>query len=74
MVDKSAIGGFINSADLDEQVATLATNLSDCNWTWTCNHLVRKRTLNHLFSQTDPFGWVFVYELVVVGSSSVAAT
>ena len=21
---------------------------SDCNWTWTQNHLVRKRTLNHL--------------------------
>ena len=24
--------------------------LSDCNWTRTHNHLVRKRTLNHLFS------------------------
>ena len=22
--------------------------LSDCNWTWTHNHLVHKRTLNHL--------------------------
>ena len=22
--------------------------LSDCNWTWTQNYLVRKRTLNHL--------------------------
>ena len=23
-------------------------SLSDCNWTWTQNHLVRKRTLDHL--------------------------
>ena len=23
-------------------------SLSDCNWTWTQNHLVRERTLNHL--------------------------
>ena len=23
-------------------------SLSDCNWTWTQNHLVRKQTLNHL--------------------------
>ena len=22
--------------------------ISDCNWTWTHNHLVRKQTLNHL--------------------------
>ena len=26
------------------------TCLSDCNWTRTQNHLVRKRTLNHLVS------------------------
>ena len=23
-------------------------SLSDCNWTWTYNHLVHKRTVNHL--------------------------
>ena len=34
-------------------------SLSDCNWTWTQSHLVRKRPLN----QFCPNGWVFVYEL-----------
>ena len=29
--------------------------LSDCNWTLTYNHLVRKRTLNHLAKLALPF-------------------
>ena len=33
-------------------------SLSDCNWTRTHNHLVHKRTLNHLAKQAR-----FVYEL-----------
>ena len=43
--------------------------LSDCNWTWTENHLVCKRTLNHLaklaisLQPVWPNGWVFFYEL-----------
>ena len=42
-------------------------HFTDCNWTRTQNHLVRKRTLNHLAKTTIwlvwPNGWVFVYEL-----------
>ena len=30
--------------------------LSDCNWTRTQNHLVRKRTLNHLAKLTYQLG------------------
>ena len=36
---------------------------SDCNWTWTQNHLVRKRTLNHLAK-------LFVYKLSNSGFES----
>ena len=32
--------------------------LSDCNWTRTHNHLVRKRTLNHLAKLTKWLSWV----------------
>ena len=36
----------------------------DCNWSRTHNHLVHKRTLNHLDNWTVGLnGWVFVYEL-----------
>ena len=39
-------------------------SLSDCNWTRTHNHLVYKRTLNHLTKLAKCLnGWVFVYEL-----------
>ena len=45
-------------------------HFTDCNWTRTQNHLVRKRTLNHLMNTQQtlnrpvwPNGWVFVYEL-----------
>ena len=48
--------------------------LSDCNWTRTQNHLVRKRTLNTqlcseylsiwcIWRTVWPNAWVFVYEL-----------
>ena len=33
----------------------LLPSLSDCNWTQTQNHLVRKRTLNHLDSSLLDF-------------------
>ena len=29
-------------------IVSIAWNYSDCNWTRTHNHLVHKRTLNHL--------------------------
>ena len=40
----------------------------DSNWTRTQNHLVRKRTLNHLAKLAS--GWVFVYKLSVSGFES----
>ena len=43
-------------------------SLSDCNWTRTHNHLVHKRTLNHLAS-----GWVFVYKLSGCGFESICS-
>ena len=42
-------------------------SLSDCNRTRTQNHLVRKRTINHL---ARPNGWVLVYELSGSGFES----
>ena len=35
-------------------------NLSDCNRTWTCNHLVRKRTFNHLAKLASLAKWLSV--------------
>ena len=45
-------------------------SLSDCNWTRTHNHLVHKRTLNHLAKLVEFFSWVFVYELSGCGFES----
>ena len=48
--------------------------ISDCNWTWTQNHLVHKHTLNHLASLKWPNGQfgqkLFVYELSGSGFKS----
>ena len=37
-------------------------SLSDCNWIWTQNHLVRKRTLNHLPKCSNDWAvlWVLI--------------
>ena len=36
-------------------------SLSDCNWSRTQNHLLRKRTLNHFAKLAIwPNGWVFI--------------
>ena len=44
---------------------------SDCNWIRTHNHLVHKRTLNHLAIWPAWLnGWVFVYELSGCGFES----
>ena len=46
-------------------------SLSDCNWSRTQNHLLRKRTLNHLAKLALwPNGWMFVYELSDSGFDS----
>ena len=45
------LGTVINDADIYDDVITekrKALMLSDCNGTRTYNHLVHKRTLNHL--------------------------
>ena len=35
--------------------------LNDCNWTWTRNHLVHERTLNHLAKLTETIVlWVLI--------------
>ena len=47
------------------QAVKLTLSLSDRNGTGTHNHLVRKRTLNHLAN-----GWVFIYELSGCGFES----
>ena len=45
--------------------------LNDCNGTRTHNHLVRKRTLNHLAKLAIWLnGWMFVYELSGCGFES----
>ena len=45
--------------------------LGDCNWSRTQNHLVRKRTFNHLaIRPVWPNGWVFVYEVSGSGFES----
>ena len=51
----------------------LMIELSDSNWKRTQNHLIRKRTLNHLAKLIWPVwpnGWVFVYELSGFGFES----
>ena len=46
-------------------------SLSDWNWTRTHNHLVHKRTLNHLAKPAKWLnGWVFVYKLSGCGFES----
>ena len=35
-------------SDIPIKIMKLNIDLSDCNWTRIHNHLVRKRTLNHL--------------------------
>ena len=49
-------------------------SLSDCNWTWTQNHLVHKQITfgqtGHLAISNWPNGWVCVYELSGSGFKS----
>ena len=40
---------------VDDILRTIKESLSNCNWTRTQNHLVRKRTLNHLAKLTKCF-------------------
>ena len=45
---ESTLYSCLNVKELLAQNRCKIWSLSDCNWTWTHNHLVPKRTLNHL--------------------------
>ena len=45
---ESTIHSCLNVKELFAESKCKIWILSDCNWTWTQNHLVRKWTLNHL--------------------------
>ena len=45
---ESTLSSCLNVKELLAQSRREIRSLSDCNWTRTHNHLVHKRTLNHL--------------------------
>ena len=55
-----------------QNIAQKPIHLSDCNWARTLNHLVLKRTLNHLAKLASLVKWlkVFFYELNGCGFES----
>ena len=65
---ESTLYSCLNVKELLARSRRKIRSLSDWNWTRTQNHLVRKRTLNHLVKLTN--GWVFVYELSCSGLES----
>ena len=64
---ESTLYSFLNVKELLARSRREIWRLSDCNWTRTQNHLVRKQTFNHLAKLTC---WVFVYELSGSGFES----
>ena len=42
-------------------------SLSDCSWTWTHNHLVRKRKLNHLVVSSSAVAVTYALTLFRIG-------
>ena len=58
---ESTLYSCLNVKELLAQSRCKIWSLSDCNWTRTHNHLVCKRTLNHLANWLN--GWVLVYEV-----------
>ena len=69
---ESTLYSCLNVKELLARSRRKIWRLSDCNWTWTQNHLVRKRTLNHLVKLGKMVECSFTNELVL-GSSPVAA-
>ena len=69
---ESTFYSCLNVKELLAQSRHKIWRLSDCNWIRTQNHLVRKRTLNHLASVAKwwPNGWVFIYQLSGSGLKS----
>ena len=52
----STPGKIPNHIETENQL-DLQINWSDCNWTRTQNHLVLKRTLNHLVNEKSCLWW-----------------
>ena len=46
-----------NFSEMENPIIDKENNISDCNWTRTHNHLVHKRTLNHLAKLTSLAKW-----------------
>ena len=60
----STLSSCLNVKELLARCRRGIWSLNDCSWTRTHNHLVYKRTLNHLTKLAKCLnGWVFVYEL-----------
>ena len=57
---ESTLYSCLNVKELLAQNRRKIWSLSDCNWTQTLNHLVCKRTLNHLAKQTSLVKWLSV--------------
>ena len=53
--NESTVYSFLNVKELLAQNRREILRLSDCNWTWTQNFLVRKETLDHLAKPENRF-------------------
>ena len=58
----STLYSCLNVNEILAQSRSKIWGLSDCNWTWTQNHLVRKLTLNHLSKLAND--WVVFWVLI----------
>ena len=57
---ESTLHSCLNFKELLARSRREISNLSDCNWTRTHNHLVHKRTLNHLAKLASLAKWLSV--------------
>ena len=55
---ESTLYGCLNVKEVLARNRCKIWSLTDCNWTWTHNHLVRKPTVNHFAKLTKWFTWV----------------
>ena len=67
---ESTLYSFVNAKELFAKSRGKIWILSDSNLTRTHNHLVHKRTLNHLANIVWLNRWVFIYELSGCGFKS----
>ena len=57
---ESTLYGCLNVKKLLARSRCKIWSLSDCNWTWTLNDLVLKRTVNHLANMVNLAKWLSV--------------